>query len=636
MTPHHPLPDALLALAAAYPNSVLLHTARPDAENHLSHLFLHPTRILATHSPNELPSLFDQLQSALAEGLYAAGFLSYEAGYSLQNIPYDAPITTPLAWFGLYTAPITFDHRTNTLTPRELPTTPPTPHHHAPAFTAADIALTTPPSLYREKILAIKEHIAAGATYQVNLTDRIHLPARTSPAELYATLAHQQPVAYSAFLHLSTPTSAQHILSLSPELFFRTIPTGHPEGLTRRITTRPMKGTWPRGLDAAEDALAALHLQHDDKNRAEHLMIVDLLRNDLGRLCTPGSIHVDSLFAIERYPTLLQMISTISGTLPASTSWYHIFRSLFPSGSITGAPKISTMRIIHDLEPTPRGIYTGAIGFIAPSGHAAFNVAIRTLYLHQNTLTMGVGGGIVIDSDPATEYAECLLKASFLTRSQPHHELLETLLWDGAFFLLDLHLDRLQLSCDYFDFPFDPTLIRDRLHQLAGTFAHLQRHRVRLTLNRLGHITLTSTLLPDILPKSSQPCRVILAAGRTSSTDLFFRHKTTHRPLYDRLFSAAQSQGFDDVLFLNERNELTEGAINNLFLRIDGQLYTPPITSGALPGVFRRHLLDALPSAHERVLTLNDLHTATDIFLCNSVRGLRRITHFDPSITLTA
>jgi para-aminobenzoate synthetase/4-amino-4-deoxychorismate lyase len=605
---NHPTPSPTdpLSLAAATPGSVFLQTTRPDAENHRSLLFLHPLRILTTNNPADLSQLFAGIETALAEGLYVAGYLAYEAGYVLQNIPHTAT-NSPLAWFGVYTAPLSFAPETLTAT-------------HPPACLPGDIALSLTPAQHRDKVLQIKEHIAAGATYQVNLTDRIHFATASSAAELFSTLSQQQPVAYSAFLHLQQD---HHILSFSPELFFRVDNTGNAGEDTRRILTRPMKGTWPRGLDAAEDALNALNLQNDEKNRSEHLMIVDLLRNDLGRLCTTGSIRVDNLFSIERYETLLQMTSTISGNLPRHLPWIDVFRSLFPSGSITGAPKHSTMQIIRSLEDTPRGIYTGAIGFIAPSGDATFNVAIRTLDLTINRATMGVGGGIVIDSDPAAEYAEAQLKAAFLTRSRPAFDLLETLLWDGSYFLLHLHLERLQLSCAYFDISFDEAALRASLQQHSSTFTPLTKHRVRLTLSPGGTITITSAPLPIATPAL---CRVTLATTRTSSTDIFLRHKTTHRTLYDTAFATAQAAGFDDVLFLNERDELTEGAISNLFLRLDGRLYTPPVTCGVLPGIYRRHLLDTLPAAQERILTLDDLHNAEDLLLCNSVRGLRRIT----------
>ena len=617
MKPSIPLPEAVYALVAESPGSVLLETSRFDAENRNSYLFLNPLHILTANSPAELPNLFQQIEEALAKNLFVAGFLSYEAGYVLQNLPYspNTSSNTPLAWFGVFTEPTVFDHPLDTFTGPSLPALPQPPQALQQAFSPEDIALTLTPERFAQKVYQIKNHIAAGATYQVNLTDRIYLNTTASPAEIYLALSRQQPVAYSALLN----TGTQQILSLSPELFFRIN--------DRRIITRPMKGTWPRGRDAAEDALAALELQNDEKNRSEHLMIVDLLRNDLGRICTTCSIRVDDIFSIERYPTLLQMTSTVSGTLPAKLPWVDLFRSLFPSGSITGAPKLSTMGIIRELEDSPRGVYTGAIGFIAPTGDATFNVAIRTLVYKNGGLTMGVGGGIVIDSDPATEYAECQLKAAFLTHPQ-RPQLIETMRWETTFVRLTLHMERLQLSCDYFGFPFDAVSIRAKLEELAATFTPQTRHRVRLTLDHRGCIALSSTPLSP----NSDTCRVLLSRERTSSTDTFLRHKTTHRAFYDRHFAAAQASGFDEVLFLNERGELTEGAISNLFIRSGGKLYTPPLTCGVLPGVFRRHLLDAIPKAEERILTLDDLRKAEELYLCSSLRGLRRITHLDVGV----
>jgi len=618
------LPESIAPLVGETPGSMLLETSRPDAENNRSYIFLHPLRILDAQTPDEIPGLFQRIEEALAEGCYVAGFLSYESGYCLQGIADEMPHSLPLACFGVYREPIVFDHILGTFSGPPLPTLPAqiaTPHT-APAFTEDEIALSLAPEAYRDKIAQIKEQIAAGATYQVNFTGRIRLRTEASPAELYLALSRQQPVAYGALVNLA----GRAILSFSPELFFRV--------RDRQIVTRPMKGTWPRGLDSAEDALAALTLHHDEKNRSEHIMIVDLLRNDLGRICTTGSIRVDDLFRVERYPTLLQMTTTVSGSLRAGLRWHDLFRSLFPSGSVTGAPKISTMRIIRELEDSSRGIYTGSIGFLAPTGDACFNVAIRTLEMENGAATMGVGGGIVYDSDSTAEYAECRLKTAFLTRSQPPFDLIETMLWSDGYTLMPLHLDRLRLSCEYFDRPFDATGIEACLHVLAATFAPLSRHRVRLTLDRHGKIALTSSPLMPNPASGTATCRVTLAAERTTSNDLFLRHKTTHRPLYDQLFAAAEHAGFDEVLFCNERDEVTEGAISNIFVRIAGHLCTPPLACGLLPGVFRSYLLDTLPRAEERILTLADLRAADELYLCNSVRGLRRITHLDTATCL--
>jgi para-aminobenzoate synthetase/4-amino-4-deoxychorismate lyase len=649
VTQWHPLPDFIHTLVAEKPNSVLLQTARFDAANQTSHLFLHPLEILTANTPEDLPPLFANLDAALEQGHHAAGYLSYECGYHFEPAINRTHSAThqPLAWFGIYAAPITFDHTTGHFTHdlphSSLPQTAPTQ-----PFTT-EINLDIDEATYHQRVLQIKDLITAGDTYQVNFTDRVTLKTPLPPAAAFATLIRQQPVSYAAFLNLGD----RHILSLSPELFFTL------EG--DQIQTRPMKGTMPRGLDLAEDALAAVALQNDEKNRSEHIMIVDLLRNDLGRICTAGTVQTEDLFTVERYETLLQMTSIVTGTLSPSLSLYEIFRALFPSGSITGAPKIRTMQIIHDLESAPRGLYTGAIGHIAPastvvkqssvpreasntarsaarpaSGRtglisdkprtATFNVAIRTLILKNNEATMGVGGGIVADSEPADEYRECLLKASFLTRTPHDFQLLETILWkpydpaDDGLYLLPLHLDRLEASAAYFNFPCDRTTVAAHLTTLTQTLPNTP-HRIRLLLNATGEATATA------VPFNPKPTTglIRLAAERTNSTDLFLRHKTTRRTVYDQHYAQALADGFDEVLFLNERGELTEGAISNLFLRFGDLLVTPPLTSGVLPGIYRRHLLETYPQTQEKVLTLEDLQIADAIYTCNSVRGLSEV-----------
>jgi para-aminobenzoate synthetase/4-amino-4-deoxychorismate lyase len=316
------------------------------------------------------------------------------------------------------------------------------------------------------------------------------------------------------------------------------------------------------------------------------------------------------------------MTSTISGTLPDSLTYYEIFKALFPSGSITGAPKIRTMQIIRELEQSPRGIYTGAIGFFSPSGDAAFSVAIRTLVLQNNQAHMGVGGGIVADSDPEEEYRECKLKTEFLTRTRPEFQLIETMRWQHAFPLLPLHLDRLASSAEYFGFAMDREAVLAALANTSAFFQENQIYRVRLLLDERGRIDITFR----IFPPQDTAARIRISSERTSSTDVFLRHKTTHRHLYDTQHAKVRAEGFDDVIFFNERSELTEGAISNIFLQQHGRLYTPPLSSGVLPGIFRRHLLQSNIGAQEKILTLSDLFSADVIFLCNSLRGLREAT----------
>jgi para-aminobenzoate synthetase / 4-amino-4-deoxychorismate lyase len=348
-------------------------------------------------------------------------------------------------------------------------------------------------------------------------------------------------------------------------------------------------------------------------------MIVDLLRNDLGRICRAGSIEVTDLFAVERYPDLLQMTSTVQGELKAGTNYYEIFRSLFPCGSITGAPKVRTMQVIRALEGEARGVACGAIGFIAPCGDAVFSVAIRSLTLGEGEWRMRVGSGVTYDSDAETEYAECLLKAQFLTRIPLRFELVETMAWAEDFFLLDLHLERMKASADYFEFRFEELSLREQLNNFAEGLERGLRHRVRLLLARSGVASISSEPLAVI----RKPASILVSAERTDSSEALLRHKTTWRPMYDRVLADARARGFDDALFLNERGEATECAIHNVMIAKGGKLVTPPIECGLLPGVYRRYMLAAHPEVQEAVVTLDDLVSADRIFIFNSVRGLR-------------
>ena len=600
------LPPYFRALASARANSILLETSRFDSRDNRSYLFLEPKHTIEARVLDDIPNVFRQIDAALQEGCHVAGFLAYEAGYHFVEIETEhLPWSEPLAWFGVYAQPCIFDHETGTVSGAALPPVAPAIEQWQPPTA---IALTLPESEYSAKIRQIQEFIAQGETYQVNFTDQVCFAA-ASPASLYATLADQNPVSYAAYLNLPD----LKILSFSPELFF--------EIRNGMIVARPMKGTIRRGLDEAEDVAQAAHLRNDEKNRAEHVMIVDLLRNDLGRVCQPGSVQVADPYTIERYRTLHQMTSVVRGKLSPQAAHYEVFRSLFPCGSITGAPKIRTMQIIRDIEHGPRGVYSGAIGRFAPDGSSIFNVAIRTLAVKQGVARLGVGGGIVADSEPRDEYQECLLKASFLNRRRPDFELLETLLWQQDYRLLEYHLDRLGASARYFEFWFERASIREQLRQLATGFEAQKSYRVRLALEVSGQATLQSREF--VAQTTTGATRVV--AGQTRSDDVFRRHKTTVRQVYDRFYTQALAEGLDDILFTNERGELTEGTISNLFLEKAGVWLTPPITCGVLPGIFRRHLLETLTNAQERVLRIEDLEAADAIYLCNSLRGLRQV-----------
>lgn len=610
MTSYTQFPAQYRTLVSSTPGSILLETSRPDAENFRSYLFIHPTRTLSAS-----PVVFDEIERELASGSYLAGFFSYEFGEQLQGMKLrNLPSTpTPPAWLGVYPKAFVFDHRSGEFqggSPDEFLSAP-VPSRND--FEVRDLHFSMEREGYAAKIAAIHEHILRGDTYQVNFTGRLCFDFSGSPEAMFAALVESQSARYNAFLHVEN----WHILSCSPELFFRT----HGD----KIIARPMKGTAPRGADMAEDEAIAHWLHQDVKNRSENVMIVDLLRNDLGRICQYGSVHVDDLFAVEKYETLFQMVSQISGTLRPDVRYAEIFASLFPCGSITGAPKLRTMEIIRQLEPEPRGVYTGAIGFFSPSREAEFSVPIRTVVLASGCGEMGIGSGIVIDSNAEDEFRECLLKSQFLTHREDPFQLIESILWNGTYHLLPLHLQRLESSAAYFGFRFEQSAIVAALEDLEKHLAiqlPTAPRKFRILLDRFGSVSISHA--PVELQDA--PCKAVVSRDRVSSTDRFLRHKTTRRQFYDQHRQQALAQGYDEVLFLNERGELTEGAISNVFLEKHGQLFTPPVTCGLLPGVYRRHLLETTPAATEKTLYLEDLVSADTVYLCNAVRGLRKVT----------
>jgi para-aminobenzoate synthetase/4-amino-4-deoxychorismate lyase len=637
MNRRHSPPAELYALVEHTPASVLLESAGPselkqDAatvaeEPTYTRLFLHPLRICIASQLSDLPQLFAEIESAIAAGHFAAGYFTYECGACFEPTAAlrPSPPGQPLAWFGIYDRVHCFDHRTGAFLDGDPPglsafhADPPTDNFPtAPEITST---LCVTEEQFAQRIAAIHELIRSGDVYQLNFTIPIRLHVSGTSCALYQHLRIRQPAPYCAFLH-TQPN--RRILSFSPELFFRLERTA----ASRRITTKPMKGTAPRGRTTAEDAARSEWLRNDPKNRSENVMIVDLLRNDLGRICAFGRVRASNLFAVERYPTLWQMTSTITGELRPEVDFQQLFRALFPCGSITGAPKVRAMQLLATLENQPRGVYTGAIGFFSRE-KTVFSVAIRTLELDGGEGKMGVGSGIVIDSEAAGEFRECLLKAEFLTRSAQslpkRFSLVETMLWSKGYPCIELHLDRLEDSSRYFAFPCD----RDAIH--AALLAHAKEFRadasessrkVRLLLNSDGTFHITH----EPLQKSPTPARVRIASERTDPNDPIYFHKTTHRPLYAQALKAANQNGYDDAIFLNLRGEVTEGAIHNIFIEKDGCLFTPPIECGLLAGVHRRHILETQPRAIEKVLYPEDLRLADKVYLSNAVRGLRLTT----------
>ena len=578
-------------------------------------LYTEPEEIIAAHAPSEVNASLDAVSSGLTRGLRAAGFFSYELGYC-----FEPKLTTllpdsrsvPLFWIGLFRTPQPLD---DAATRAWLEA-----HGAAERAKISDLRLSWSRDQYGEAFNRVEGYITAGDVYQINLTLKYLFAFEGDPVALYAALRRKQRVAYGALIHIED----LDILSLSPELFFRR------EG--KHMSTRPMKGTAPRGRTPREDARTKTWLAMDEKQRAENLMIVDLLRNDLGRVAKIGSVEVTDLFTVETYRSVHQMTSGISAELRSNMGLKDMLRALFPCGSVTGAPKVRAMEIIRELEGGPRGIYTGAIGHIAPSGDAQFNVAIRTLVLSRGRGEMGIGGGIVSDSKEESEFEECLLKAQFLTKPDAPFELIETLRYERAkgFHLLERHLARLQSSAHHFGYPFSREKVMAALDAEAAPVTSPVA-LVRLLLAEDGTITVTSTAIE--LPTRDTVWRFVISDQRVDEKDPFFYHKTTRRQFFDREMERQKAQtSCDEVVFHNKKGELTEGTRTNLFIEIDGRLFTPALTCGLLPGTLRDELLD-LPraAASEAVLVPQDLLDADRIYLGNSVRGLVRAELIQPA-----
>lgn len=577
-------------------NFVLLETLRRDKDNSQNLLFAEPLDVITCVSPRGIRKCFRRMEQYRQDGFFLAGFFSYELGYFLEDTlnQYCPDRHYPLLWFGVYRKPCK---------PQSS-----FPEKKDPHFTFSTPVLSENYSHYKKNIHKIKTCIANGETYQINYTSRLHFNFIGNIFDFYNRLKHHQQVSYSALVNYH----GNSILSLSPELFFRI-------DKNRNIKVKPMKGTAPIGTPSG-------WLQTDIKNTSENVMIVDLLRNDLGRICKPGTVRVRELFGVETYETLLQMTSTVTGRLPSRVRIWDLIKSLFPCGSVTGAPKIASMKIIRTLEAAPRNIYTGAIGYFAPDGQAAFNVAIRTIHLQARpdqtyAAQMGTGGGIVFDSHPQQEYAECQLKAKFLFEAMPDFALIETMLFSqGRIHHLARHLHRLKTSAEYFSISCPVGKIQEALKNYSTRLTG--KVRLRLLLKSNGAVVLEHQ--PLVAKKSALPI-IALSRYRTQSDDPFLYHKTTCRKPYDEEYKRYASEGYFDVIFRNEKNQITEGAISNIFIRSDDRYFTPPLSCGLLDGIGRQIIIKKF-KAREKILYLPDLKTADKIILTNSVRGATEVT----------
>lgn len=578
----------------------------------LSYVYERPERIVTAENPDELAPAFEAVEAGLDEGLFAAGWIAYEAGYvlepGLKKIA-DARAGQRLAWFGLFSSrKVVARGGLDSFMARHESGAPFKIDVAAPGIGRSD---------YFEAVDQIKNYLSSGDVYQVNFTFPLDVRIDGSLFAAHAALRLAQPVEYSALI-----VAPDHcVASYSPELF-----------MAKRgpaLTVKPMKGTAPRGRWLAEDQSIADDLANDEKSRAENLMIVDLLRNDLSKVALPGSVAVTRLYDVETYRTVQQMTSTVEARVSGEHSLFELFASLFPCGSVTGAPKIRAMEIIDELEAAPRGIYTGAIGHITPQRDFCFSVPIRTLTLdREGRGLLGTGSGIVADSTAQAEFDESLLKAAFLRDPQPSPELIETMLWrpDDGIWLLDMHLDRLADSAAYFRHACSQDELRSDLDAFTRDLNKEQPWRIRLLLSSSGATSFTASPVAEE-PNSGKIETVAISNVRVNSMDPYLFHKTTRRQVYDEAYaSQAVPQGHLDIVFLNERGEITEGSRTNIFAAFGTKMYTPPLSCGLLPGTLRRSLLeDSRKHVVERILSREDLLSADRIFVGNSIHGLTEV-----------
>ena len=549
-------------------------------------------RVLVAETLDEIRPLLDEVERAAGDGHHAVGFVAYDAAPAFDPaLAVRGRPSLPLAWFGIFARA--------ERAPESIDATGSFPDTWT--FSADEHA-------HARAVEDIRAAIASGDVYQVNHTIRLRSRDVRDPLALYHRMRAAQPASYGAYID----TGRHCIVSASPELFF------HRAG--DAITTKPMKGTARRGRWVAEDDAAAVRLAASEKERAENVMIVDLLRNDLGRIARPGTVRVASLFEVERHPTVLQMTSTIEARLEQGTTLGDVFAALFPCGSVTGAPKVAATRQIAVLEESPRGVYCGAIGHVAPSGEATFSVAIRTAWIDRETglAEYGAGGGITWDSTPAAEYDEVRAKAAVLTSSAPiPFELLETMrLTRDGYVRRERHVARLLESASYFGFRVERVAVERALDAHAARATEDPR-RVRMLVARDGTVRVEDRALVDE-DVTLAPRPVALATSPVSSADPFLFHKTTRREVYDR--HRAEHPDVFDVLLWNEAGELTEFTIGNVVLRLDDADWTPPRECGLLAGCYRAELLER-GEIQERVLTREDLARAENVWLINSLRG---------------
>lgn len=557
----------------------------PQKSNWL--LFKDPVDQIIAHEHDSIIPCLNKAELLTEKGYYAAGFLTYEASPAFEpEIPVFKNPSLPLIWLGIFRNPYEISLEADTQSAIS-------PLNWTPLLTRKS---------YNNCIAEIKEYILSGDTYQVNYTFDLKTDFNHDTKTYFESIVAAHPAPYAAYVN----TGKDVFCSFSPELFFR------KEG--DKILCRPMKGTSSRGRTCEEDRQKSNGLYFSQKNRAENLMIVDMIRNDCGRIAKIGSVEVSSLFDIEKYRTVYQMTSTIKAYTSVSVS--EIFKALFPCASISGAPKIRTSQIIYELEKRPRGIYCGSIGYMAPEKKALFNIAIRTVHVKipKSIAVYSVGSGIVWDSQSDDEYSECINKADIVSQPLPVFDLFETILYtpEEGYFLFDEHLDRCSRSCFYWDFPVTREIIKSYLNRIKAVLP-LADLKIRLVISKNG--TINHTYEPFF--HETGIVNIGLAKRPVDSSDPYLYHKTTNRAIYKNVVE--DSGAFDDFILWNERDEITETTLANLVIKKGNKYLTPALECGLLPGTFRSNLLkDGL--IEETVIKVNDIYSSNEIFRINSVR----------------
>lgn len=574
----------------------------PFYKDGLSYHFKKAAKIITSKKGSSLISAINRFESGISGSSMGYCLVNYEAGHQFEK---KLMRYLPESGYCLFRGCISARKDINVYKPGEIEY-----DNSVGGYRIKNFKLATPKREYISDIKKIKSYISAGDTYQVNYTVEGNFRFEGDIAAFFIGLIRNQSAEYTAVIN----TGEGIIISLSPELFFR------KKG--RKIATRPMKGTIGRGINLHEDEKKFNELKYSTKDKAENVMIVDLLRNDLGRICEFGSVKTKEMFRIEKYETLYQMTSLVEGKLKGPGRLAEILKNIYPCGSITGAPKIRTMEIINEIENRSRGIYTGSIGLLS-NNQAVFNVAIRTIELSASgNGKIGIGSGIVWDSSPEKEYSETLLKSEFLNSNSKDFSLFETLCYeDGKLRDFELHLERLKKSADHFLFLLDEKRLRLKVARSLRGLLPREKKRVKIILGKNGK---TGIEVRDF-PAVKNEIKVIVSEMKTNSSDASLYFKTTDRKLYDDEHAKYSAEGYFDVLFLNENNFITEGAISNIFVRKGDRWVTPPLNDGVLAGIERKNWLNGDSTVFESSLRPGDLLSADEIVLTNSLRGRTRV-----------